>query len=325
MIFVSISLFIFSIISLFLFRTLFKASPNKDVRDSANVMTNMITSISAGLAVGTLAISMITVISAGHRGVMILFGDVQEKVLPEGFHIVNPFVSVVEMSARIEKDEEQQMAETSDTQSVVVSIITNWRPKADALAMLYKDYGLEYYKKIVTPAVRESVKAEVAKHKVTDLISKRPEIHEGVKTAINTWLNKYNLEVLEVGIGDIDFSEKYDAAIEAKQVQEQEALQKKYELEKTKTEAEMSVATAKGEADSRIERANGEAESLKLAARAEAEALSIRAEAQASFNRKVAESLSDLLIQSEYLKRWDGKLPVYTLGNSPTMMMLPGK
>lgn len=274
-------------------------------------------------AIGLLTSSFV-IVDAGHRGVVILFGNVQESTLTEGFHMVNPCANVLEMSARIERDEESQTAETSDTQSVTVGVITNWRPRGDALAKLYQNYGTNYHNKIIPPAVKEAVKSEIAKYKVTELISKRPEIHTNVQEYINNWLNKYDLEVLEVAITDIDFSDKYDAAIEAKQVQEQQALQKKYELDRTVTEAQMVATQAKGEADARIARATGEAESIKLQAQAEADALRIRGEAQADFNRRVAESLSPLLIQSDYLKKWDGRLPTYTMGgDSSTMLMLP--
>lgn len=270
-----------------------------------------------------LFVSGFVVVDAGQRGVVVLFGNVSENTLEEGFHVVNPFASVRQMSARVEKDEEAHTAETSDTQSVTVKVITNWRPRGNALGTLYKNYGADYAAKILPPAVRESIKAEIAKYKVTELIAKRPDIHHNVQAAINAWLNKYDLEVLEIAIADIDFSDKYDAAIEAKQVQEQQALQKQYELQKTETEAKMAAAKAKGEADSKIAEATGAAESVKLAAQAEADALRIRGEAQADFNRRVSESLSPLLIQNEYLKRWDGKLPTYSLGASGTMLMLP--
>lgn len=283
--------------------------------------------VSASIAVGgfiLLFTSAFAVIEAGHRGVVVLFGNVEQKTLQEGFHIVNPLSSIHQMSARVEKDEEMHPAETSDTQSVTVKIITNWRPRGEALGDLYKDYGTDYANKIIPPAVREAVKAEVAKYKVTELIAKRPEIHRNVQATINTWLNKYGLEVLEVAIADIDFSDKYDAAIEAKQVQEQQALQKKYELDRTITEAQMAAAKAKGEADSKIAEATGNAESVRLAAIAEAEALRVRGEAQSGYNLKVSSTLTPSLIQSAYLQRWDGRLPTYTLGTSSNvMLMLP--
>jgi len=295
---------------------------------AAKTDTSVVTMISWGgaalsvLGAILLFVSGFVVVDAGHRGVVVLFGNVSEHTLEEGFHVVNPLSSVRQMSARVEKDEEVHPAETSDTQSVTVKIITNWRPRGTALGDLYKNYGSDYATKIIPPAVREAVKAEVAKYKVTELIAKRPEIHQNVQATINTWLNKYGLEVLEVAIADIDFSDKYDAAIEAKQVQEQQALQKEYELKKTVTEAQMAAAVAKGESDSRIARAMGEAESVKMSATAEAEALRLRGEAQADYNKKVAESLSPLLIQNEWLKRWNGQLPTYNMsGGSPLFMM----
>lgn len=276
------------------------------------------------LSIIILVTSTFVMIPAGHKGVVTMFGEVKTEVLPEGFNMVNPLASVYEVSARVEREEQTHTAETSDTQSVTVSVVINWRPDGNELAKLYKNYGKNYYEKIIPPASKEAIKAEVAKYKVTDLIAKRPQIHKNVKEYINNWLQKYGLEVLEVGIGDVDFSDKYDAAIEAKQVQEQQALQKEYELQKVETEAKMAAAVAKGEADSQIARALGQAESVKLEAQAQADALRIRGEAQAEYNKRVAESLSPLLIQSDYLKKWDGRLPAYMLGDSSnTMLMLP--
>ncbi len=280
--------------------------------------------IAAGIGLLSTISSTFVVVDAGHRGVVTMLGEVKDTVLEEGLNFVNPLATVYEMSARVEKIEEAHTAETSDTQSVTVSVIINWRPEGDALASLYKNYGNEYFRKIIPPAAREAIKSEVAKYKVTDLIAKRPIIHKNVKDYVNEWLSKYNISVLEVAIGDIDFSEKYDAAIEAKQVQEQQALQKEYELQRVETEAKMAAAVAKGEADSAIAKALGQAESVKLEAQAQADALRIRGEAQADYNKKVAESLSHMLLQSDYLKKWDGKLPVYSLGESSnTMLMLP--
>jgi len=284
--------------------------------------------IGAGIigGIGTIMVSTASFVTVeqGHKGVVIFFGKVQEEVLGEGFHIINPLANVKQLSARIEKDEEICNCETSDTQSVSIKIITNWRPDGIKMAALYKDYGENYAQKILPPAVKESVKAEIAKYKVIDIVEKRSTIHANAQETINKWLNKYGLELLEIGITDIDFSDKYDKAIEEKQLQEQQSLQKKYELDKTVTEAQMAEAKAKGEADSQVAAARGAAESVKLAAQAEADALKIRGEAQAEYNKRVAESLSPLLIQLDYLKKWDGRLPVYTLGgNASPMIMIP--
>lgn len=313
---------IFAVIFVILacFSLLFKNYREKEFRVISKIGFSVFITISAVLFIT----STFTVISSGHKGVVTLFGQVNKEVLDEGFHMVNPMASVIQMSCRVEKEEERHPAETSDTQSVSLSVITNWRPRGNALANLYQVYGIDYASKIIPPAVREAVKAEVAKYKVTELIARRPDIHDHVKQYINEWLNKYDLDVLEVAISDIDFSDKYDAAIEAKQVQEQQALQKQYELQRTETEAKMAQAEAEGKANAAIQAARGQAEAVKLKALAEAESMRIRGEAEAEYNRRVSESLTPILIQSHYSQKWDGRLPVYSLGSEVSpMLMLP--
>ena len=281
----------------------------------------------SSLAGGLLLIigSSIVVVDPGHRGVQITFGNINPQAIPEGFHFVNPFSKVMEMEVRIVADEGvPHTAETADTQTVSVAMTTIWRPDPEMMPSLYQRYGLSYADKIIVPAVKECIKAEVAKHKITDLVTERPAISANVGQTIGDWVREKGLILEKCAIADIDFSDKYDHAIEEKQAQEQIALQKQYELERTQTEAKMAQAEAEGRANAQIENARGQAESVKLKAQAEAEALRIRAEAQAEYNRKVSESLTGILVQNNYVQKWDGAVPTYQLGNgSNTMLMLP--
>jgi hypothetical protein len=48
-------------------------------------------------------------------------------------------------------------------------------------------------------------------------------------------------------------------------------------------------------------------------------------EAEAAYNARVAASLTPVLIQQQYLARWDGKLPQYALGgNAVPFVQIPG-
>lgn len=51
-------------------------------------------------------------------------------------------------------------------------------------------------------------------------------------------------------------------------------------------------------------------------AEAEAQKTSIAADAQAEANRKIAESLSEPLIEYQKIQKWDGKLPTVSGGNA---------
>ena len=74
-----------------------------------------------------------------------------------------------------------------------------------------------------------------------------------------------------------------------------------------KQKIENEAAIAKAEADKQVAITNAEAEAQKT---------SIAAEAQAEANRKLAESLSDTLIEYQKIQKWDGKLPTVSGGNA---------
>lgn len=65
-------------------------------------------------------------------------------------------------------------------------------------------------------------------------------------------------------------------------------------------------------------------ESLSKALRGmSAKALKIKGDAEAEYNRKIAASLSPLIIDQNMIDKWDGKLPVY--GTTPTLFRDLGK
>lgn len=90
----------------------------------------------------------------------------------------------------------------------------------------------------------------------------------------------------------------YNEAIQQKSIAQQNADKQKIENE---------AAIAKAEADKQVAITNAEAEAQKT---------SIAAEAQAEANRKLAESLSDTLIDYQKVQKWDGKLPTVSGGNA---------
>ena len=56
--------------------------------------------LALGLGVIIFLGSMARIVSPGHAGVIVLFGKVNEGVLPSGLHFVNPFSEVEEMEIR---------------------------------------------------------------------------------------------------------------------------------------------------------------------------------------------------------------------------------
>ena len=74
------------------------------------------------------ALNAFVVVDAGHTGVVVTMGKVNEGVLQEGIHLKVPFVqSVVKIDNRIQKLEVQTEAFSKDLQSVDTTLAINYR------------------------------------------------------------------------------------------------------------------------------------------------------------------------------------------------------
>jgi regulator of protease activity HflC (stomatin/prohibitin superfamily) len=247
--------------------------------------------------------STFRIIPAGHVGVALLFGQVQPVSLKEGLNLVNPLYDVVNLDTRVSRHQARYDAASKDLQAVHVEMVLNFRLLPDKAAEVYQRVGIGYSNVIVDPAAQEVLKANTALHNAAEILQKRPAIKSDIQKELTQWLAKYGIEMKEVALANIRFDPSYERAIEAKQIEEQKAEQKRYELIQAQRQAEIAAATAKGKGDAAREEAKGVAEALR-----------IRGEAEAAYNAKVAASLTPTLIQQQYLSRWDGKLPQFTMG-----------
>ena len=91
------------------------------------------------------------------------------------------------------------------------------------------------------------------------------------------------------------------AAIEAKNQAIQEALKAENLVKQAEANAQIAIAKAKGEA----------------------EATKVKADAEAYYNRTISASLSPLIVQEDWIEKWDGKLPEVMSQGNGLMMNLP--
>jgi regulator of protease activity HflC (stomatin/prohibitin superfamily) len=190
-------------------------------------------------------------------------------------------------------------------------MVLNYRLMADRAPEVFKGIGLNYSSIIIDPAAQEVLKANTAIHNAAEILLKRPAIKGDIQQELTAWLGKYGIELKEASLANIRFDQNYEKAIEAKQIEEQKAEQKRYELIQAQRQAEIVAAQAKGKGDAAREEAKGVAEALR-----------IKGEAEASYNTRVSASLTPVLIQQQYLARWDGHLPQYSFGSGNVVPFL---
>ncbi len=202
----------------------------------------------AALIVG--AASFVT-IPAGHTGVVVNLGKVSGTVLSEGPHFVFPFVTqVVKMDNRVLKAEVNASSASKDLQTVTSTIAVNYRVSPASSANVYQNLGLNYEDSIVNPAIQECVKAVTAGFTAEELITERQSVGEQMKQNLSEKISPYGLNIEVFNIISFEFSEEFNAAIEAKQTAQQNALKAEQDLQRIKVEAEQQIEQARAEAES---------------------------------------------------------------------------
>ena len=250
--------------------------------------------------------SSFVVIPAGHTGVALTFGKVEDVVLQEGLHFKVPFVQkIVVVDNRIVKLDVNTEAFSKDLQTITTVVAVNYHVGKENSQTVYKNVGLNFEEVLITPAVNEVLKAVTAKYTAVELVSSRAEVSMLLDEGLNEKLNSYGIFINELNIINWDFSEEYINAVEAKQVAEQNLI-------KTRTEQEQALVIANTEAQKRVIAAEAEANEIKLLAQANAES-----------NRTLTESISELLIKYQTVSKWDGKLPTVMSGSDNMLIDIP--
>ena len=250
--------------------------------------------------------SSFVVIPAGHTGVALTFGKVEDVVLQEGLHFKVPFVQkIVVVDNRIVKLDVNTEAFSKDLQTITTVVAVNYHVGKENSQTLYKNVGMGFEEVLITPAVNEVLKAVTAKYTAVELVSSRAEVSMLLDEGLNEKLNSYGIFINELNIINWDFSEEYINAVEAKQVAEQNLI-------KTRTEQEQALVIANTEAQKRV-----------IAAEAEANEIKVLAQANAESNRIITESISELLIKYQTVSKWDGKLPTVMSGSDNMLIDIP--
>lgn len=249
----------------------------KEKNMSIKKTTRLIIAAVIVLIVIIIGINSTCTVEAGHSGVVTTFGKVSEGVLAEGLHFKAPFIqNVIIIDNRVLKTDVDSTSASKDLQNVTSTISVNYRVGREQSASIYKNVGVAFDEVIVKPAIQECVKAVTAQYTAEELISNRQVVSQKMEDALASKINTYGLNIEVFNIISFDFSDEFNAAIEAKQTAQQNALKAEQDLVRIKVEAQQTIEKAK----------------------AEAEAYKVK-----------SQEITDAMIKMEYINKWDGKLP----------------
>jgi len=178
------------------------------------------------IVIGVISAAAVTIVDAGHRGVLLHWNAVDLTIAPldEGLHFVVPFAdSVVQMEVRTLKFIKATSSASKDLQTVSTEVTVNYHPFVESIHHLYKEVGLDYENRIIQPAIEEVVKQVTANYNAEELITKRPLVKSDIEVEIGNRLSEYNIQTDVVSITDFQFSSLFAQAIESKVEAEQKA------------------------------------------------------------------------------------------------------
>jgi regulator of protease activity HflC (stomatin/prohibitin superfamily) len=286
------------------------------------VVAAILTTLGAGLVY----------VESNERGVVrtIRAGGVRPDALGPGLHWIVPVVeqvviysisnqtytmSAVTGEGQVTGDDSIR-ARTKDGQEVIIDASVIYQIDPNKVVPLHIVWQTRFEDEFVRPEARGIIRDAISQYGVEEVVStKRVEIVQIITTEMGLSLAENNLRLLDFVLRDIHFSEGYAAAVEQKQIAEQQAQQAELTVEQKRQEAEQARQVAQGQADAAV-----------IAAKGAAEARLIQAEAEAQANALVAESLRDRpeLLQYQYiLKLAPGVQTIFVPTGNQFILPLP--
>lgn len=257
--------------SVLLFLLLFLARNLGPRRNAHRLAPGMVLVALAG--VGAFAASLLVAVPAGHTGVAVLFGRVQDVMLDEGLNVKNPFAQVEMLSVRTEtytmsaitsegklRRDDAITALSSDGLRMPLDVTVAYRLVPEDAAWVYRNLGRDFEDKLVRPATRTVVREATSKFTSQEAYASEREalaleMQHLLTARIATILDQYEgwegrgFIIQQVMLRNVDLPPKVKEAIEEKLAAEQEALRMRFVLEKEGQEAERKRIEAQGIAD----------------------------------------------------------------------------
>mmetsp|Transcript_32028 Transcript_32028/g.54016 ORF Transcript_32028/g.54016 Transcript_32028/m.54016 type:complete len:308 (-) Transcript_32028:32-955(-) len=208
--------------------------------------------ILAGLGVYGAYHSVVTV-QPGHKGVVYnRFGGLDPKhQLNEGLNFVVPwFQRPIVFDVRTRPQPIDTNSGSKDLQTVTISLRVLFKPDPNELAFIYRRLGKDYDVRVLPSIVNEVTKAVVAQYNASELLTKREQVSRQVRELLTRRSSDFRILLDDVAITHLSFSREYTAAVEAKQVAQQDAERAKYIVDRALQEKKSIVIKAEGEAKS---------------------------------------------------------------------------
>lgn len=252
-------------------------------------------------------------IDAGHVGVRVNLygtgkgvGDITECT---GWVFYNPISTKIYEFPTYIQHKEYTKTEDEDNSFVVnskdgsefhVAPIVNYSVQREKVPFIFGKYRrtLELIEEgFLKTTIYDAFRMTANSYTAEELISNRQIFENKVRAKLDADLVKEGFVISQL-TSNLGYPETFKKAIEAKNNAVQTALTAENQVKTAEAQAKIKVATAEGNAQAMLTAAKAEAES----------------------NRMKQQTLTPLLLQLEWINKWNGQLPSTQLGSGTNMM-----
>ena len=285
-----------------------------------------------GLFLFVAAMGSFYTVNDGYVGVVSTFGEYNDSETTPGLAWKFPFVqSVDKMDVKMQTVNYKRLYQAADPDDaeddgvrlmpqisildsknlpIGIDLTVQYTPVGSEMSAILRTYGMNYFDRKINPIIRASVRDVASQYDAENIARKREEIGRMIKANLTKEFEKLPFTLNDIALRNIilppTVAEKVKQVQEAKQEEQRLAMVEKQAV----VDKRIAVIKAQKEAEVRFTKAEGEAR-----------AITVKADAQAKANRKVASSLTELLVKQNQIERWDGVVAKYQLGTNTSMLM----
>jgi regulator of protease activity HflC (stomatin/prohibitin superfamily) len=253
-------------------------------------------------------------IDAGHVGVKVnLYGNgkgVDDVTECTGMVFYNPLSTRVYEFPTFRQhkeytNDESFVVNSKDGSEFHVSPIINYEVQREKVPYIFSTYRRpldEIASGFLKTAIYDAFRMTANSYTAEELVSNRQQFEIKVKAFLDESLNKEGFIIKQL-TSNLGYPESFKQAIIAKNNAVQASLMAENRVKQAEAEAKIQVAKAQGNAEAMLTQAKAEAEANKL--------------------KQV--TLTPMLLQQQWIEKWDGSLPTTSLGSGTNMMFNVGK